>query len=800
MLKDILRVKTSHGIFLAVASSLLLLAIIVLWWDISRQPVISPSFAYSTDSLITKVYYDYPTGQARPPQYSKANLRLLYKDHADTPTIQQTFGVADSRNKINFTHTYRPVDVSDGSYSDSKTSDREYVVAPRNLSKDQVFYYSLPSFGQSGRMEYKSEEMIGNLRVFQYESLFEGAAYLPLSQEKSIKEQASRLTYGSHVKLWVEPVSGWIVKYYTEVDAKLSGNAYAHVSEVMTDESVAQHIAYASTQKLKYNFVKHIAPSVLLSIIFVALFVGLLLKVKTRRIPIYGAAGLVMAVGSATLTGWVIEAEPLTTFFASRVSTNPLTAVCFILAGLAIIALYRRMHPVAAIIGVIISILASLQLLNTLGAVPFAVDLFIFQAAILDINATVYSRMSSYVAFTFLLLGIGLAKAGVSSKKSKIHFARFVIGIVLTISIIGILLKITAVESILAVEFSDPFSVLPWALFAICSFTLLQLFRTLNDIPDTIMHTIYAVRWPVVATVPLVLIGMWTQLEKNAITTELQESFNQRVVSFEKNLENQAEVYNSTLAGVKGLFIASQEVTADEFKEYVKIYLGDDYASIRHVGFARWNNAASTTKIDFLESRDTHAYYKGYDLESDAALKTVMEIARDSGRAILSNKSVSLQDADDNHTQAFLVSPVYSNGQPIASIDERRKALKGYVFISINIQQLLDRMAAAHLVHINMNVYDGISTVKESLMYVKRPEVIRDTPLVTKTQTIFLANRLWTMEYTGQPSFSLGPFREAVPTLILFGGTTAYFAGLAIAYFIIKMRGQRYNKDDRKEH
>lgn len=808
MIKDKFRAKAffSHGIFLLGASGLLLLAIIVLWWDISRQPVISPSFAYSADSLVTKVFYDSQTGQAQPPHYSKISSRLVYKNENDRPTVRSTLAVTDSHSTVDSTQTYRPIDASTGVYKDGEKPGEEYILAPRGLAKDQAFYYSHPSFSKPGRMEYRAEETIGDLRVFQYDSSFDGAVYLPSIQDKLVREGQVSPLYTYRVKLWVEPVSGWIVKYYTEVDVRLSDTVstqpktYAYINEVMTDESVAQHIAYASTQKLKFNFVKHVVPSVLSSVLFVVIFVVLVMKVKTRRIPIYGASGLVMAAGSATLIGWVIEAEPLTTFFASRVSTNPLTAVCFIMAGLAIIALYRRMHPVAAVIGVIMSVLASLQLLYMLGVVSFSIDLFIFKDAILDLNPTIYSRMSAYIAFTFLLLGIGLVKAGLSSKKSKIHFARFVVGIVLTLSILGILLKITAVERLLTVEFTDPFSILPWCLFAICSFTLLQLFRTLNDIPDTIMHTIYAVRWPVAATVPLVLIGMWTQLEKNAIVTELQESFNQRVASFEQGLTERSEVYTSALAGVKGLFVASQVVTREEFKHYVDIYLEDHHVGIRQVGFAPWDSTSSSAKVDFLESLDTQDIrYRGYNLESDVTLKSVLGIARDSGRVIMSNKSPSLRDADEAHAQAFLISPIYANGQPTATVEERRQALKGFVFLSIDIQQLLSHLQQTNLEDITMNAYDGVSTVRESRLY-GQSDVGHHIPDITKKQTLFIANRLWTIEYTAQPSFGLGHLREVVPTLILFGGTAAYFAGLAITYFVIKIRRQRYNGSDRREH
>lgn len=778
-----------------------MLAIILLWWDISRQPAITPSFDYSTDSITTKVYYDSESGKAKAPQYSKTNLHMVYETKNNQHIIQNTVGETNSDNHVGLWQNDWPIDVSKGVYKDNGKVTDDYILAPRNLSKGQTFYHYHPSLSKHGLMYYQAEEMMGNLKVFRYEGKFSDSTYLPLAKEDVADASSEKLAYSPKVQLWVEPVSGWVVKYFAEVDIRFANTAnnrpgamYAHVSEVMTDDSTAQHVAYAETQKLKYNFVKHIVPSVFFSVTLVIILYLCIAQVKSRKVPIYASVGAVIAVAVAVLIGWAIDAQPLITFFNGHVGINPLTAVCFILTSLAVICLYNRRHPIASFIGVIITSFAGLQILATLYILPFSVDLLLFKDAVLNLDPTVYSRMPAFVAFTFLLLGISLIKAGLSSKRSKIHFAHFVIGIVLTISLIGIALSLTDIERIFALKFSDPFSIVTWALFVVCSFTLLQLFRTLNDIPDAIMHTLHTVRWPAIATIPIIAIMIWTQFEKNTIALEMRQTFNQQMVSFEKSISERAAIPTATLGGIRGLFSASQEVTAAEFHRYAADYLREPQTAIRTIGFAKLSEP-SVAKISFLESLNpSDVKYQGYDLLSDAALRSVMESARDSGYVVMSNKTTSLLDADEKRIQTLVFSPIFSNEKDTMTVNERRQALEGYVFASIDLQKILNASSKNYLSGIDMKVYDGMSADEESLLYLTPGQAQQYAPRITQKRTIFIANRLWTIEYVTKPSFGVNPVREALPGIILFGGTSIYFAIIAIGYFIVRMRRQLYNR------
>lgn len=798
----------------------IIIVMIVLWWDISRQPAISDTFSYSADSITSQTVYDPITGQAEPPQYVKTSFELALEQRGTQSTIRSTLGNTTFGNQLTFTHSNQLIDTQKGVYLHNGAPSEDYVLTPRGQAKGQSFSYRHPSYSTAALMEYQGEETIGGLNVYRYVANYKNTAYLGgIASTKPIPA-GHELSYQPRLQLWVEPTSGWVVKYFNEVDTRLvtpsdpKGEIYSRITETMTNESITQHIAYAKNQKLKFTFIRQIVPSIILTLLFIVLLVGFIVSAKTKTIPVYGAIGIILAVASTILIGWALRIEPLIILFAGPVGINPLTAACFILTALAIAALYKHRHPTAAFVGGIITIFASLQLLGSTGVIPFSVDLLLFRDNVLEVNQSIYSRMSPYTAFTFLLLGVGLVKAGLSSKKSKIHFARFVVGMVFAIGMLGVALKLTRIDTFLTIDFTDPFSIIPSLLFVLCAFTLLQLFRTLNDIPDAIMNTLHAVRWPVVATIPLVLIAIWAQLEKNTVVQQQHANFTHETTTFEKELAERTNISAATLAGTRALFSASMDVTATEFREYLATYSNSQQQEFNAIGFARLlDNPDQQTILDtthtsieifpqtvaplkapiaYLESSDKEFdRFKGYDLLSDPILAGAMTFARDSGKTIISKRSSSLQANNTIQSQVFMIAPVYRNGSNITTTDSRRQALMGHVFGAIDTKRLMDKATQGRLKGIDVRIYDGVDTKRESLIYTKEQAVQEFTPRITEKHVIFTTNRPWALVYRTQPTFGLSS-GEVRPTIILFGATFSYFTMLTMGYFIIKIKRYKY--------
>ncbi len=107
-------------------------------------------------------------------------------------------------------------------------------------------------------------------------------------------------------------------------------------------------------------------------------------------------------VGAVTLLGWVLDAGPLKSIIPGTVGMRPNTAICFVLAGLAL--LLPRAAGAAAALGV--AVISALTLAEYLG-VTVGIDQLLFRDTS-PLDARSPGRMSVNGAVAFLLLAIAL--------------------------------------------------------------------------------------------------------------------------------------------------------------------------------------------------------------------------------------------------------------------------------------------------------------------------------------------------------------------------------------------------------
>jgi CHASE1-domain containing sensor protein len=87
----------------------------------------------------------------------------------------------------------------------------------------------------------------------------------------------------------------------------------------------------------------------------------------------------------------------------------------------------------------------------------------------------------------------------------------------------------------------------------------------------------------------------------------------------------------------------------------------------------------STIFIEPFIGRNLRAF--GYDMFSDSTRRKAMEIARDSDVASLSGKVKLLQDKKpDSQAGAIMYVPVYRSGLLINNVEQRRNAIKGWIY------------------------------------------------------------------------------------------------------------------------
>ena len=277
-----------------------------------------------------------------------------------------------------------------------------------------------------------------------------------------------------------------------------------------------------------------------------------------------------------------------------------------------------------------------------------------------------------------------------------------------------------------------------------------------------------------------------------------QSRFQKNVQELQDRIRLKIETSITLLRAGTGLFAASDEVAAVEFHRFVQqLDLQNNYPGIQGIGFSRSFTSAEKDKLvqkmresvreDFRVFPDrprdhyTAIVYLyppgnrneraiGFDMFEDPVRRQAMERARDTGTPAASGRVRLVQDAGNDEQPAFLVyAPVYQNGASLDSIDERRRALVGYVYSPYFIADFLTPITQAKNYDVSFQVYDGPDAKDTGFLYGNQDSLSPNAHRFTQVNTIDVAGRPWTLSYAEKPSFERGSSRPLLKYTIIVG-------------------------------
>ena len=229
----------------------------------------------------------------------------------------------------------------------------------------------------------------------------------------------------------------------------------------------------------------------------------------------------------------------------------------------------------------------------------------------------------------------------------------------------------------------------------------------------------------VLATLPmLVLLAVISLLFTRTSALEREQAqaeFTRRSELIANNLEQKLTEYTEALHAVAGFLTLSEapldrgafrrlvgdllrrhpnlhaiswipRITAAQRADYEAAMRAQGYApdGIRVLGAqgalapADWR--AEYTPVTFMEPIRNSVL--GFDLSSDPERLAALQQARDSGRATAS-VSVGLVDLASERSGVLILAPAYLAGEPLATVEERRAALRGYVCAVLRVEVMM---------------------------------------------------------------------------------------------------------------
>jgi len=328
------------------------------------------------------------------------------------------------------------------------------------------------------------------------------------------------------------------------------------------------------------------------------------------------------------------------------------------------------------------------------------------------------------------------------------------------------------------------------------------------------MKTTHAWAILVVGLLFTALISLWVeQASEHAAIEDFGSDCDQIALKVHERLN----AYALILRGGAGLFAATGSVDRQAWRNYVETLqakgcvpgvqgvgfaeviahdqLPAHIARIRGEGFPEYTvrpsgERALYTSIIYLEPfRDRNLRAFGYDMFSEPVRRAAMERACDTGEVSLSGKVVLVQETTaEVQAGTLMYVPVYRNGAPASTVEQRRAALLGWVYSPYRMKDLMLGILAngAKYDGVNLHVYDGSESSPARLLFESQSQTPVSPTRFSQQRTLDFGCRQWLLAF--EPVSS--PLRYTTTWATMVGGGVLSCLICALAVSLVKMQSR----------
>lgn len=313
----------------------------------------------------------------------------------------------------------------------------------------------------------------------------------------------------------------------------------------------------------------------------------------------------------------------------------------------------------------------------------------------------------------------------------------------------------------------------------------------------------------------LMAVGFW-YYSTSVVEQRARDRFLYRVEMAEAALVGRMNDYQQVLRGGLGLYAASETVSRQEWRTYVASLQLESYLpGVQSVAFSpivRVEDRHAHESIIRAEGFPDYAIFPGdspfpvscvvlyiepfkgrnlravgYDMYSEAVRREAMDRARDSGKPALSGRvQLVFEEAPDIQPGFLVYLPVYRNGWPVSTVEERRRALFGFINSAFRARDFLGTLLRGAHSDVELDLFDGRPSADDRLYSSERATRV---PRHTVDREIEIAGHLWTARFHSNAEFE-ELTEDNRPLLILMFGVA-----LSLAVFVILQMNARYQRN-----
>ena len=191
------------------------------------------------------------------------------------------------------------------------------------------------------------------------------------------------------------------------------------------------------------------------------------------------------------------------------------------------------------------------------------------------------------------------------------------------------------------------------------------------------------------------------------------------------------------------------------------------------------NQYAPVLYLEPMDKRNLQAI--GYDIFSEPIRRAAMQRARDTGLPSITKRIILVQEIGSDVQSGILMAlPFYKTGVTLETIEDRRKALIGYVDSVFRMNDLMKQIALNDSI-LDFEIYDSREATKQHLLY-RSFTSFEQNPSFHTQKTLQIYGQTWYLSFWSTSKFD-AEMSKTYPLLFTLGGLSAYiFLVLIILY------------------
>lgn len=247
-------------------------------------------------------------------------------------------------------------------------------------------------------------------------------------------------------------------------------------------------------------------------------------------------------------------------------------------------------------------------------------------------------------------------------------------------------------------------------------------------------------------------------------------------------MQSPLRVYESAMSAARSFILAKENPSQQSFAAFVRgIDLPTHYPGLDGIGYVSRNNQSFIVTY-FVSAQNTSTRISGRYLSLTPEEKEALEKCRDSGNLTFSRKMRPQAAFSKNDNPSFLLLlPVYDPNLPTKTVEERRRALRGFIYSPTPARQLFAHILKelkADPTTLRIRIYDGPDS--QEMLFDSHPWAVADhTPRYQKTMSF--PDHDWHIKLESTPAFESPLIRKWVGIFFALGVIISLLGAAAIA-------------------